>query len=181
MPSSFVDSVPSIVKAVIDLSPRRILDIGPGWGKYGLMSREYLGSKLERLDAIEVPQGRLYTQDVIYDNIYEGDVRQQDIDWSQYDLVLFIDVIEHLEKEEGQKILKDIVNAGCAVLVSTPKEWMEQHDDNNPYEEHISYWTWEDLWYAGMVECDKLDTSTIDSMIITLCPRPEDEQMNEVP
>ena len=171
MPSSFVDSVPSIIKTIIDIAPKKIIDIGPGWGKYGLMSREYLGSELELLDAIEVPQGRLYTQDLIYDNIYEGDVRKQSVNWSKYNLVLFIDVIEHLEKEEGQKILRDIVNAGCAVLVSTPKEWMEQHDDNNPYEEHVSHWTWEDLWYEGMTDHGKIDASTIDSMIITLIPK----------
>ena len=170
MPSSFVDSVPSIMKTIISLDPLAVLDIGPGWGKYGLMCREYLRD-LQLLDAVEVPQGRMYTQDCIYDNIIESDIRRADVYWSKYDLVIFIDVIEHMEKAEGQKILKDIVSAGASVLVSTPKLWMEQHDENNPFEEHVSHWTWEDFWYPGMPAVDKIDDSTIDSVIITLVPK----------
>lgn len=171
MPSSFVDSVPPIVKRIIDINPRTVCDIGPGWGKYGSMCREYLPG-LERVDAVEVPQGRMPLQDHIYDNVITADARECSPDlWSRYDLVLMVDVIEHMDKIEGQRILGDIINSGAEVLVSTPKIFEEQHDETNPFETHICCYTWEDFWYPGMVDHTNTDDSTIDSIIITLSPK----------
>lgn len=171
MPSSFVDSVSPIIKTIIDLSPQKVIDIGPGWGKYGLMCCEYL-SELETLDAVEVLQGRKSLQDHIYDKVFTTDVRFLPNDfWEPYDLVLMVDVIEHMEKEEGQILLKNIVNCFTSVLVSTPKKFEEQHDPSNPYETHVSHWEWDDFWYPGMMDHYKIDSSTIDSTIYTLVPQ----------
>lgn len=173
MPSSFVDSVPPIMKAIIDFNPHSIVDVGPGWGKYGLMCREYL-PLLGQLHAVEVPEGRLATQDVIYDSIAVGDVRSKYLRSNTFsneiDLVLMIDVIEHMTKEEGQEVMKEIVNGGSALLISTPKVFEEQHNEHNPHEEHICVWDWEDFWTPGMTPCRKEDHSTIDSIIMLLIP-----------
>lgn len=175
MPSSFIDSVPPIIKRIIEIHPRVVVDVGPGWGKYGLMCNEYLPD-LTELIAIEVPEGRYRTQGCIYDWVHEGDVRKADIasivkpHKPSNVLFLMIDVIEHMTIEEGQKVLKDILATGASVLVSTPKIFEEQHDDQNPYEMHVSLWTWEDFWCPGMVPVEKLDDSTIDSIIMTLVP-----------
>ena len=75
---------------------------------------------------------------------------------------LIIDVIEHMTIAEGQALLNQILRRGCKVLLSTPKIWEEQHDPNNPYETHVSLWTWEDLPPAA------LDVSTIDSLIFLM-------------
>lgn len=180
MPSSFVDSVPPIMKYIIDLAPARIVDVGPGWGKYGLMCREYL-PELVQLDAVEVSEGRLPTQDEIYNQVFVGDVRERSANfWDGYDLVLIIDVIEHMEKEAGLQLLSDILNAGASVLVSTPKQWMEQHDERNPYEAHVSHWKWNDFRPEADNPYHVVDLSTIDSIIYVLCQgAPETEE--EVP
>jgi hypothetical protein len=170
MPSSFVDSVPPIVKTIIDVNPERVVDVGPGWGKYGLMCREYLPG-LKNLEAVEVLEGRLHTQDVIYDRVYEADVRDMDsIYWNSTDLVLIIDVIEHMTLEDGKKLLNNILSNGAAVIVSTPKVFEEQHDDHNPHEEHVSLWTWQDFGIEGV---EITDVSTIDSIIFLLKKRPK--------
>lgn len=171
MPSSFVDSVPSIIKRIIDLNPKSVVDIGPGWGKYGLMCREYLPG-LGRIDAVEVTQGRMPLQDHIYNHIVVNDVRNVDPAlWSAYDLVLMIDVIEHMPKIDGQRILGDIINHGASVLVSTPKIFEEQSDPHNPFETHVSLYSWEDFWHPGMADHTNIDDSTIDSVIMTLVPK----------
>ncbi len=177
MPSSFVDSIPPIMKYVIDASPARIADIGPGWGKYGLMCREYL-PELVQLDAVEVAEGRLATQDEIYNQIVTSDVRLlPDSFWEGYDLVLIIDVIEHMTKQEGLDLLSNILNCGASVLISTPKEWMEQHDEHNPYETHVSHWKWRDFRPEADNPYHVVDLSTIDSIIYVLCQgAPETEQ-----
>jgi hypothetical protein len=168
MPSSFVDAFAPIVHALVDLKPLSVLDVGPGWGKYGLACREYV-STLERLMAVEVPEGRLPTQDVIYDEVYTGDVRvfpNREF-WQRFDLVLLIDVIEHMRHDDGERLLDRMIRAGCRVLVSTPKIFMEQHDPNNPHEEHLCLWTWDELLAIKGVDL-LADASTIDSIIYVL-------------
>jgi hypothetical protein len=140
MPSSYADSFPPIVHAIIAFEAQRVLDIGPGWGKYGLACREYL-PQLTMLDAIEVPQGRLRTQPAIYDNVFIGDARDAPEQFYRpYNLALLIDIIEHLTLSDGHRILSRIQRAGPAVLVATPKRFIEQHADRNPHEEHLSFW-----------------------------------------
>jgi hypothetical protein len=166
MPSSFVDSVAPIVKLLVDIDPQSVVDVGPGWGKYGLMCREYL-PKLEIVDAVEVTQGRLPTQDVIYDNVFECDARTvAPAFWGTYDVALIIDVIEHMSLEEGRLLIRSMADQGCRALVSTPKVWMEQHDENNPFETHVSLWTWKEF-LRGKYEIQE-DVSTIDSIIYLL-------------
>jgi hypothetical protein len=140
MPSSYADSFPPIVHAVVAFAPQRVLDVGPGWGKYGLACREYLPD-LEILDAVEVPQGRYPTQNTIYDSIYVGDVRSASEEFFLfYDLILLIDVIEHMPVRDGHEVLSRIQRAGPAVLVATPTQFFEQDHEHNPHEEHVSFW-----------------------------------------
>lgn len=162
MPSSFISSVSPIVHALIDYAPTKVVDIGPGWGKYGLLCREYL-TKLDWLDAVEVREGRLETQDVIYDHVFECDARCF-IGWASYEMALFIDVIEHMSKPDGHALLASILGDGAAVLVSTPKVFIEQHDPRNPYEEHLSLWDWSDFDGYTIIK----DLSTIDAIIYIL-------------
>jgi 2-polyprenyl-3-methyl-5-hydroxy-6-metoxy-1,4-benzoquinol methylase len=162
MPSSFVDSVPSIVHLLIRRAPGRVVDIGPGWGKYGLLCREYLHN-IDWLDAVEVSEGRKATQDPIYDDVHVSDVRLFKY-WRCYDLALMIDVIEHMDHEDGHQILQKVLGDGCSVLVSTPKAFVEQSDARNPYETHVSLWTGEDFERYEIEE----DASTIDSIIYLL-------------
>lgn len=165
MPSSFVDSVPGVMHLAISVDPQVVVDVGPGYGKYGLMCREYLPN-LQVLQAVEVEEGRLPTQDAIYDHIVTKSVLHVAPPyWGNVELVLLIDVIEHMSKEQGKRLLRTWMDAGCSVIVSTPKIFEEQHDDHNPYEEHVSLWTWEDFIEFRIVE----DRSTIDSIIFRLC------------
>jgi hypothetical protein len=169
MPSSYADSFPGIVHMLIRANPKRVIDIGPGWGKYGLACREYL-PELESLRAVEVAPGRLPTQDAIYDMVYTDDVRDliaiPDF-WTRFDLAILVDVIEHLDKNEGHALLAALQEAGVQTLVSTPKIFFEQHDDNNPFEEHVSLWTWGDFDAYGIQD----DASTIDATIYLLLKR----------
>lgn len=177
MPSSFVDSVPPIIKLLVELEPRHVLDVGPGWGKYGLMCREYLPTLLS-LTALEVPEGRYlpgsqgrvlslagYLQEAIYDHVVIEDVRScVGGVFSDFDLVLMIDIIEHMTLCDGHQVLDAMQGAGCRVLVSTPKIFMAQEDPDNPYETHRSLWSSEDFVHHRIAK----DVSTIDSIIYLL-------------
>lgn len=167
MPSSFVDSYAPIVKLLIERDPQHVMDIGPGFGKYGLACREYLPN-LMFIAAIDVPPGRLTTQDAIYDHVFVGDVRDTSENFFRgYQIALLIDVIEHMPIDDGHVVLNTIQRAGCMPLVSTPKIFTEQHDESNPYETHVSLWEWHDLAQHGV----EADVSTIDSIIYLLSAR----------
>lgn len=168
MPSSYVDSFAPIVKVLIEHAPLKVVDIGPGWGKYGLACREYLPG-LESLHAVEVREGKLPTQEAIYDWVYIGDARDdayQKRFWSRWDLALMVDIIEHMTIDEGRALLRKLTGAGCHILVATPKEFVEQHDDSNPYETHVSLWGWKSFGGFNIAK----DVSTADAIIYLIEP-----------
>ena len=72
-----------------------------------------------------------------------------------FDIVLMLDVIEHLNKENGKKLLEEVkrITKG-KIIIFTPLWWTENlyymNDINsiyygNPYEKHQSLWTREDF------------------------------------
>lgn len=169
MPSSFVDGVPSVVHMTIAARPRRVVDVGPGWGKYGLMCREYLPD-LSSLWAVEAcpTDDALPVLQAIYDGVRIADARELRPEyWADFDVALIIDVIEHMTIDEGHKLLNTIQAAGCSPIVSTPKVFTHQHDDDNPFEEHVSVWSWTDFSPHGIAS----DMSTADSIIFRLGAR----------
>src|SRR5688500_13775984 len=118
MPSSNPETIPTIIEIAWRLSPRSVLDIGAGYGKYGVLFREYLelrhcdggvdvnahpradARKTVRIDAVEgFPE---YVGDLhraTYDEIHATNILDfLRHDWS-YDLIFMGDVLEHIEKD----------------------------------------------------------------------------------
>jgi SAM-dependent methyltransferase len=157
MPSSQHYHISKIMDIIINLSPMSILDIGAGFGKYGVLCREYLelwdgrhnySQFLRRIDGVEV-FGDYITplHKFVYNNIYINDIMEVlDKIETRYDLVLLIDVLEHFDKHQGENLLHKILRKNGGVLISTPKKPSSQKDAfNNIYETHRSKWTKSDL------------------------------------
>jgi len=142
---------------IIDINPMSILDIGTGFGKYGVLCREYLelwdgrhnySRFLRLIDGVEV-FGDYITplHKFVYNNIYIDDIMEVlDKIETKYDLILLIDVLEHFEKHQGGVLLHNILHKNGGVLISTPKKPSSQKDVfGNVYETHRSEWTKGDL------------------------------------
>lgn len=148
MPSSLPAAIQYIIAVYENLLPESVLDIGIGWGKYGLLAREYLSGKkeLKRLDGVEAWEPYIGPiQKAIYDNIYLTDIRsfEPEVD---YDLILFVDVIEHMDKSNGKPILSKLLPRCKLLLISTPKGFVPQEAEfGNPFEVHRSGWVPEDF------------------------------------
>ena len=153
MPSSAIGQLSTIMGIIHVTRPQSVLDIGIGFGKYGFLCREYLElwdgrNKYDdwqhRIDGIEAHSQ--YVTDLqrkIYSNMYVGDVRSvlPTLD-AHYDLILMIDVIEHLSIEEGHRILSLCREKANACLIATPHVVTSQGDAfDNPFERHVSAWT----------------------------------------
>lgn len=148
MPTSFVEQIELITQIIVRENPSSLLDIGAGYGKYGLLAREYADKYpwSMRIDAVEPFSYLDWIGNKVYDNVYRKDFL--DIDFiDHYDLTLMIDVLEHFEKKDGWKALdKALALSKKGVLISTPVEPAVQGAEyGNPWEVHKSKWTVADI------------------------------------
>ena len=69
----------------------------------------------------------------------------------KYDVVVLSEVIEHLTREDGEKLLDKVDSLALRLIyVETPNGFLEQPPlDGNPYQEHLSGWTSDDFRRRG--------------------------------
>lgn len=153
MPTSWYQAIPNILAMVKKLKPKSILDIGVGFGKYGLLFRDLLELPYERytkeswqvkIDGVEVfktYQNPVYT--FAYDRVYFGNILTLIDTLPCYDCITLVDVIEHFTKEDGLRLIEKLV-AHCnkGVIVSTPFYPDRQSEYlGNKFEQHQSVWS----------------------------------------
>ncbi|HEV3257739.1 MAG TPA: class I SAM-dependent methyltransferase [Gemmataceae bacterium] len=152
MPTSDVHNIVPILTVVQSLQPRSVLDIGCGFGKYGVLLREYLDVWHERLDPaswqvrlVGIDAFARYRNplwDYLYQNIHIGEAQHIVPGLGEFDLILIADVIEHLERPVAVSLVERCLRQSPVVIVSTPREFYPQQDTNqNPYEVHRILWT----------------------------------------
>lgn len=134
--------IPHVVSVLKTEDPASVLDVGCGWGKFGVLAREYAFAK--RVDGIDIAPPRY----AVYDHSYVGDIRRVEQALPEgtprYDLALFIEVIEHLEKPDAYAVLAQLLRIAKRVLVTTPLGFRKQVIPDMPYETHRSGWyPWE--------------------------------------
>ena len=154
---SYKQNIPVILGEVERLNPMRVLDIGAGMGKYGLLIREqYLSKKTENgelepvddiiIDAVE-DTAYLLTERMkgIYNCVFQEDIFKCHSILGNYDLILLIDVVEHWTKGDALYIIGELVRHG-PVMISTPKRtgMYKEHFYGDP-RHHISQWIPDDF------------------------------------
>ena len=165
MATSFSVQIETIIYLMQSLKPKNVLDIGKGFGKYGFLLHEYYGidpsyrpDPLKTLkcqsrvviDAVESNPDYLWPHlDQVYGKVYEGRIEALYGSLEGYDLVLMLDVIEHLEKADGVKIVRHFVSSGANMIVSTPATFFQQALYGSDDERHVSFWSPEDVANIG--------------------------------
>jgi 2-polyprenyl-3-methyl-5-hydroxy-6-metoxy-1,4-benzoquinol methylase len=171
VPTSDFHNISSIVGLIFQFKPTSVLDIGCGFGKYGVLIREYLDVWERRLDpdswcvklvgieAFDRYRNPIY--DYVYSEVHFGEAQRIVPTLGQFDLVLMADVIEHLEKEQARNLMRECLERSKVVVVSTPTEFAPQDDIlGNSHEVHRSCWTRDDfpsgthVHSIRMVSCD---------------------------
>lgn len=163
MPSSDYRQIPVVVQTYWELHPESILDIGCGCGKYGFLAREYLRDcpwmpnwvTVKRVDAVEVFADYIKPlHKLIYDNVYIGDITELEV--GEYDLILLIDVIEHIEKSKALELVDKLKRKG-KLLIITPSQFTTHPERyGNKHEEHISSFEYSDFGGRNMSNNDSL-------------------------
>ena len=170
--TSFASNIATILSVIATVNPNKTLDVGSGFGKFGLLTRELLLSiKADKEDIC--PKDNLtidcaeeaeyfYKQpyhDKIYNNHWHEDVLKMPIEKiNGYDLILLIDVAEHWDKDIALDWLKKI---NTNVLISTPKHVVFYEKEYYKSRKHVSQWAEEDFRNLGEIN----DYSTKDSFI----------------
>jgi hypothetical protein len=130
-------NTPTILGLVSALQPDSILDIGCGGGNYGSLLRTWRpDARIVGLDAWADNRNPLWE---CYDEVVIADARTYE--YPKFGLYLLVDVIEHMDMDEGKALLRRIPGL-C--LVCTPRHW-PQAADENPYTAHRSEWSEDDL------------------------------------
>lgn len=197
MPSSRPSLIHRVIKTLRIIDNRepleRILDIGPGWGKYGLLLREYFDGpsimktprawKL-KVDCVEVCREYTHPHMMhIYDVVWIDDVRS----WiykiqGKWDVILLIDVIEHISKEDWMLVHSKIKSRAKWILIATPTKFVHQTlvelGQYHELEQHVTLYEEKDFppeslikkdWtYLVLLQGDRLSTIDYSYLMDTL-------------
>lgn len=109
-----------------------ILDVGAGEGLY----LEYLQPYFKNIEAIEIykPNITRYHLKKRYKKVYNEDIRCFTYDY--YDIIIFGDIIEHLEVNEAQKVLEYALDRCQEMIVAVPYLNPQGIEEGNIYEIH---------------------------------------------
>ena len=150
------------IELVKRLDPKSILDVGIGFGRWGILFREFLevwgdnnfkGEWKRKIDGVEIfpPYIRPYHK-FFYDNIYTGDafdlIKKTK---KKYDLINCGDVIEHFEKDKALEFINICLNKCDYLLINIPvgDNWEQGPVNGNVHEMHRSSWKKSDFTKFG--------------------------------
>lgn len=87
----------------------------------------------------------------IHDEYVLADITQMPIRQKSFDCVLALDVLEHLTKQQGYELIRNMERiARREVIILTPNGYQMQSEyDQNPLQVHRSGWTADELRHMG--------------------------------
>lgn len=171
MPFSDSSMLSPIMAYVESLQPSSVLDVGVGFAQYGVLLRNNLEKfdlfewddtgyarkrdKEEwqvRIDGIEGFEPYITpVHRYVYTSLFIGDALEVlPAIKRHYELVLATEILEHFDKEDGYHFI-EMLKSRCAgsIIISTPKEFVPSEYPANPYENHRSFWSQEELIALG--------------------------------
>lgn len=138
----------------IENKPKVLLDVGCGNGEtFRHMKRVDRGEKLSATYCVglDIFHRYLTLAKTVYCDVVRCDVRKLPLRARSGDVVLCLDLIEHLKKHEGLNLLENLdIVAKNQVLVFVPTGWVPQEElDENPWQKHQSVWLTQEFQEKG--------------------------------
>ena len=114
-----------------------ILDCGPGWGTYSMLLSKKNKRIYQNMDCCEIyePYINKYKLNNIYRNVYLSDICDFKFDW--YDMIIMGDVLEHIEKNKAQKLIKNIYDRCKHLIIVVPFLCEQKPIKEQIYLEHL--------------------------------------------
>jgi len=137
------------VRQNIDRKELSLLDVGCGDGLMGsMLKKKTLFSVGVDIDAASLKKGY---ENNSHDGYILCDVRILPFQPKSFDTVLAMEVLEHQEKEDALKSIKDWEQiAKRQIIITTPVgECRVAAKEDNPFDEHMSFWSPQELKQLG--------------------------------
>lgn len=136
-----------VVEIIKIINPKKVLDIGPGEGKYEKMLRVIeanLGHKIE-LTCVEIDEERVINRFSLtkrYDRVINCDAydlirRYPDL---KGEIAISGDLLEHLPKSQGMDLLEYLQYRYKHIILVIPCDWPAFNYADYVYEAHVSTW-----------------------------------------
>jgi ubiquinone/menaquinone biosynthesis C-methylase UbiE len=129
-----------------------LIDVGCGRGIIGALTRIYRHpSRLVGIDAFDEYLD-FCARTNLYDELHKYDISKGNLPFRdrEFDAGTCIEVIEHLQKGDGLKLLKELERVTRVVIISTPnKDISQKAYDDNPFQIHLSRWSPSDFTKRG--------------------------------
>lgn len=127
----------------VDLEELRVLDCGFGRGFWGFCFKTQFKS-VPHITGLEIYRPYVERQEGLglYDELVEANVLDMPFPDNHFDIVLACEIIEHLERDDGFRMLLEIERV-CRnlLIVTTPWGFLGQDEyDGNKYQVHLSFW-----------------------------------------
>ncbi len=164
MGTSNWQQIPFCIDALMKIEPRRVLDVGVGFGRWGMIVREFCDVWFSRvfkdqwqvhLEGIEAfPRSITDYHRHFYNKIHIGDASEViptlEGPWS---VTIYGDVLEHFTKGRAQELLALSLDRSDYVIVNIPlgEEHPQGDAYGNEYERHLSSWEPEEFVPFGLV------------------------------
>lgn len=136
----------------VPLDVESLLDVGCGRGIIGALARIYRHpTRLVGIDAFRAYLDFCARMN-FYDELYEWDLAQGHVPFhdGEFDVATCVEVIEHLPKDDGVKVMRELERVARVVIISTPNIWISQYAyDDNPFQKHLSKWSARDFAKRG--------------------------------
>ena len=159
MGTSNWQNIPFCIEVLMKIAPQRALDIGVGYGRWGMILREFCDvwyGKVSKdqwsihIEGIEGYKDNISSyHNAFYNQIHIGDARNiiPTLDGQSWDVIIYGDVLEHFERKTAEYLLNWSINHSNYVLVNIPlgTNWPQDKLYDNPYEIHLSTWEKEDF------------------------------------
>ncbi|MDD5037926.1 MAG: methyltransferase domain-containing protein [Dehalococcoidales bacterium] len=138
------------VGRLIDKEARTVLDVGCGKGEPMMAINRHQHYLTVGIDVFE-PYLRECRRQGIHHQYLLGDIRKLPFRDKSFDVVLCMEVLEHLERADGEKLLRDMERtARKQVLLTTPVgKYQQESFEGNPHQEHKYIWSPDEMQALG--------------------------------
>lgn len=139
-----------LLKNIMPAGNLTVLDLGCGIGSAGDLFSPNKNYQFTGVD-IYKPYLKICQKKGNYRELIQADITKIKIKEKSFDVVLLLQVIEHIDKKSGINLLKKTVKiAKKCIIVSVPNGCCHQAEyDGNAYQKHVSIWTTTDLRKLG--------------------------------
>jgi len=145
-------SIDNVVLSLILSRHGRLLDVGCGYGWFGYKLRvEYRFNEPIIGFDIYKPYIEQIKHIKVYEDFIVGDARYLPFRNGAFDIVLAAEIIEHLDKRDGLKLIRECERVSRELtILTTPRGFYPQNSyGKNPFEIHRSGWTEKDFCELG--------------------------------